>query len=166
MCAHFIQANTNGRLHSAEEPSIAPLNRGFLYGDAIYEVWRTYHGIVIGWDEHWARLERSAVALYMTLPWSQAMMLEEIKKTTAAYRKAAGFAGDLYIRLQVTRGGGAIGLDIALADKPDFVLLVQPQTGEPRKITGMYIINDAKLRALSSEQILELHKLNIHNTVS
>lgn len=126
MPAHFIQANTNGRLHPADEPSIAPLNRGFLYGDAIYEVWRTYHGIVFAWDEHWARLERSAVSLYMTLPWSQAAMLEEIKKTTAAYRKAAGFAGDLYIRLQVTRGGGAIGLDIALADQPDFVLLVQP----------------------------------------
>ena len=42
----FIQANTNGRLHAADEPSIAPLNRGFLYGDAIYEVWRTYGGVV------------------------------------------------------------------------------------------------------------------------
>jgi len=126
MCAHFIQANTNGRLHSAGEPSIAPLNRGFLYGDAIYEVWRTYHGIVFGWDEHWARLELSAASLYMTLPWSQAEMLGEIKKTTAAYRKASGFDGNLYIRLQVTRGGGPIGLDIALADQPDFVLLVQP----------------------------------------
>ncbi|MFA6289253.1 MAG: aminotransferase class IV [Opitutaceae bacterium] len=126
MCAHFIQANTNGRLHSAQEPSIAPLNRGFLYGDAVYEVWRTYHGVIFGWDEHWARLECSAASLYMTLPWSQAMMLDEIKKTTAAYRKAAESAGDLYIRLQVTRGGGAIGLDIALADRPDFVLLVQP----------------------------------------
>ncbi len=126
MCAHFIQANTNGRLHSAKEPSIAPLNRGFLYGDAIYEVWRTYHGVIFSWDEHWARLERSAAALYMTLPWPQATMLDEIKKTTAAYRKAVGNEGDLYIRLQVTRGGGAIGLDIALADHPDFVLLVQP----------------------------------------
>ena len=29
-----IQANTNGRLHPATEPSLPPLNRGFLYGDA------------------------------------------------------------------------------------------------------------------------------------
>ncbi|HTJ78171.1 MAG TPA: aminotransferase class IV [Rariglobus sp.] len=126
MSASYIQANTNGRLHPAHEPSIAPLNRGFLYGDAIYEVWRTYHGIVFAWDEHWARLERSAASLYMTLPWTRAEMLDEVRKTTAAYRQAAGFSGDVYIRLQITRGGGAIGLDIALADRPDFVLLVQP----------------------------------------
>lgn len=126
MSVSFIQANTNGRLHSAHENSIAPLNRGFLYGDAIYEVWRTYHGVVFAWDEHWLRLERSAASLYMTLPCSQATMLGEIQKTTAAYREVAEFAGDLYIRLQITRGGGAIGLDISLADQPDFVLLVQP----------------------------------------
>ncbi|MBW8782321.1 MAG: aminotransferase class IV family protein [Verrucomicrobia bacterium] len=126
MSAPYIQANTNGRLHPATEPSIAPLNRGFLYGDAIYEVWRTYHGVIFAWDEHWARLERSAGSLYMTLPWSREFMLAEIKKTTAAYREISGHAGALYIRLQITRGGGPIGLDVALADRPDFVLLVQP----------------------------------------
>lgn len=123
---HFIQANTNGRLHAADEPSIAPLNRGFLYGDAIYEVWRTYHGVVFAWDEHWARLERSAASLYMELPWTQAEILAEIKKTVAAWRARTGGDVDLYIRLQITRGGGAIGLDVALADRADFVLLVQP----------------------------------------
>ena len=123
---HFIQANSNGRLHPADEPSIAPLNRGFLYGDAIYEVWRTYQGVVFAWDEHWQRLESSAAALYMVLPWTQAQMLAEIKKTTAAWRARTGDKAELYIRLQVTRGAGAIGLDVALADQPDFVLLVQP----------------------------------------
>ena len=128
---HFRQANTNGRLHAADEPSVAPLNRGFLYGDAIYEVWRTYHGVVFAWDEHWARLERSAASLYMELPWTQAEILAEIKKTVSAWRARISGAGgkgdaDLYIRLQITRGGGAIGLDVALADRADFVLLVQP----------------------------------------
>ena len=56
MPTHYIQANTNGRLHPASEPSIAPLNRGFLYGDAIYEVWRTYHGVIFAWEEHWKRM--------------------------------------------------------------------------------------------------------------
>jgi branched-chain amino acid aminotransferase len=124
--SHFIQANTNGRLHSAEEPSIAPLNRGFLYGDAIYEVWRTYNGVVFAWDEHWRRLEQSAAALYIALPWTQAEVLAEIKKTVSAWRTQTGSAVELYIRLQITRGCGAIGLDVALADRTDFVLLVQP----------------------------------------
>ncbi|MCU0792757.1 MAG: aminotransferase class IV [Opitutaceae bacterium] len=122
----FIQANTNGRLHRADEPSVSPLNRGFLYGDAIYEVWRTYHGVVFAWDEHWARLLRSAAALYFTLPFDKEQILEEIKKTAGAYRQAAGYSGELYIRLQVSRGAGAIGLDPALADRAEYTLMVQP----------------------------------------
>jgi len=126
MPTHYIQANTNGRLHPATDPSISPLNRGFLYGDAIYEVWRTYHGILFAWEEHWTRLRASARSLHLKLEITPDQMLREIRRTVAAYRSAVPDAGDLYIRLQVTRGAGAIGLDIALADKSDFVLLVQP----------------------------------------
>ena len=126
MSAPFIQANTNGRLHPAHEPSLSPLNRGFLYGDAIYEVWRTYHGIVFAWDEHFDRLERSAQALHLNLPWKRGEMFSEVARTVAAFRQATSFRDDVYIRLQVSRGAGLIGLDVALADRPEFVLLVQP----------------------------------------
>lgn len=122
----YVQANTNGRLHDAREASVAPLNRGFLYGDAIYEVWRTYHGVIFAWEEHWQRLERSAAALGLPLPVNPAQCLAEIRRTVAAYRAAGGDAPDLYIRLQITRGGGPIGLDTGLADQSDFLLLVQP----------------------------------------
>ncbi len=125
MSAAFIQANTNGRLHAATEPSISPLNRGFLYGDAIYEVWRTYQGIVFTWEEHWARLFRSARSLYLELPFTAEQILPEVRRTVAAYREQTRDDGELYIRIQITRGAGSIGLDIALADRTDFVLLVQ-----------------------------------------
>jgi branched-chain amino acid aminotransferase len=121
----YIQANTSGRLHPATEPSLSPLNRGYLYGDAIYEVWRTYHGVIFGWDEHWRRLERSAAALYFALPFTQQQILVEIRRTVVAFRERESGASEVYVRLQVTRGQGPIGLDIALADRADFVLLVQ-----------------------------------------
>jgi branched-chain amino acid aminotransferase len=124
MCA-YVQANTNGRLHDATEPSIPPLNRGFLYGDAIYEVWRTYDGVIFAWDEHWERLYRSAESLFLQVPFSPVEMLVEIRKTMAAYRERVPAAGELYVRLQITRGAGIIGLDIALADQTAYVLLVQ-----------------------------------------
>jgi branched-chain amino acid aminotransferase len=69
---------------------------------------------------------RSARALHMDFPFTQAQMLPEIRRTVAAYRDRTKDAGDLYIRLQVTRGAGAIGLDTGLADATDFLLLVQP----------------------------------------
>ena len=122
----FIQANTNGRLHPASEPSLPPLNRGYLYGDAVYEVWRTYGGVLFAWEEHWRRLRVSAAALHLDLPFEPGRILGEIARTAAAHRQAGGYAGELYVRLQISRGGGPIGLDIALADTPDFVLLVQP----------------------------------------
>jgi len=121
----YIQANTNGRLHSALEPSLLPINRGFLYGDAVYEVWRTYRGVIFAWDEHWQRLERSAQALYLKLPCTTSEILDEIKRTVAAFRAQEPAASEVYIRLQVARGAGAIGLDIALSDRTDFVILVQ-----------------------------------------
>jgi len=148
MAAHFIQANTNGRLHSADEPSITPLNRGFLYGDAIYEVWRTYHATIFAWDEHWARLERSARALRMAPGFSRDEILREIKRTVAAFRAATGAKNELYIRLQVSRGAGPIGLDVALADRAEFVLLVQPcpMTGAEKLRDGLTLSIAAELR--------------------
>lgn len=134
MAASYIQANTNGRLHDAREASVAPLNRGFLYGDAIYEVWRTYHGVVFAWEEHWRRLEQSAAALHFALPFSAAEARGEVLRTVAAFRQAGGVAEDYYIRLQITRGGGPIGLDTALADRADFVILVQPNKAHPPEV--------------------------------
>jgi branched-chain amino acid aminotransferase len=129
----YIQANTDGKLHPADRPSISPLDRGFLYGDAIYEVWRSYDGIVFAWDEHWQRLERSAHALEIALPWTQADLLKQIKRTASAFCRRTGGRPELYIRLQISRGTGAIGLNTLLAGKPSCVLLIQalkPPTDE------------------------------------
>lgn len=123
--ADYIQANTDGRLHDAAEPSISPLNRGFLYGDAIYEVWRTYHGVLFGFEEHWRRLERSAAALHLAHGLTREVLVAEIRRTVAAWREKTNDRGEVYVRLQMTRGAGSIGLDIALADRPSWVLLVQ-----------------------------------------
>lgn len=148
MPTHYVQANTNGRLHPATEPSISPLNRGFLYGDAIYEVWRTYHGVIFAWEEHWARLLRSAGALHMALEFTPGHILQEIRRTVAAYRVKVPGAGELYIRLQVTRGAGAIGLDTALADNADFVLLVQPcpELSQGKAAVGLRLSTAVDLR--------------------
>jgi len=125
MAESYVQACTNGRLHDASVASIAPLNRGYLYGDAIYEVWRTYHDVIFAWEEHWRRLESSSSALHFALPLPRDRMLGEIMRTVAAFRAVVPGPGDLYIRLQITRGGGPIGLDVALADQADYVIMVQ-----------------------------------------
>lgn len=123
---NYIQANTNGVLHDAREPSLAPVNRGFLYGDAIYEVWRTYGGVVFAWEEHWARLRASACSLGIDIPLSSEEIFVEIKLTVREFRVVVGYQEEVYIRLQVFRGEGAIGLDPGLAENPGYIVLVQP----------------------------------------
>jgi branched-subunit amino acid aminotransferase/4-amino-4-deoxychorismate lyase len=155
MSAAYIQANTAGRLHPATEPSLSPLNRGFLYGDAIYEVWRTYHGVVFAWQEHWHRLKASARALRLALPFTPAAMMREIRRTVAAYRRETNDRGDVYIRLQISRGAGPIGLDTALADRPEFVLLVQacPAWSAAKAQTGLKLSIARDLRRNPEESL-------------
>ena len=50
----------NGRFSPLEEITISPDDRGFLFGDGIYEVIRAYHGVPAFWEDHFARLIRSA----------------------------------------------------------------------------------------------------------
>lgn len=151
----YIQANTEGRLHPADQPSISPLNRGFLYGDAIYEVWRTYSQTIFAFEEHWRRLEASAQALHLLLPLDRATLLTEINRTAAAFFKQTGERTELYIRLQITRGAGAIGLDTSLADQANYIILVQslkpmPETWRRR---GMKLSVARDLHRLHAETI-------------
>lgn len=39
-------------------------------------------------------------------------------------------------------------------------ILLQPQNGEPRKVAGMFTVDEQKLKALTPEQLQELHKLD------
>ena len=123
---NYIQANTNGQLHDARSVSLAPLNRGFLYGDAVYEVWRSYGRVLFAWGEHWTRLQASAHALAMEIPWTQDFLFAQIKHTVRAFAEKMGNRGEVYVRLQIFRGEGAIGLDPALADEAGYIILVQP----------------------------------------
>ena len=50
----------NGRFSPLHEVVISPDDRGFLFGDGIYEVVRAYHGVPAFWNEHCTRLNRSA----------------------------------------------------------------------------------------------------------
>ncbi len=121
----YIQANSNRRLHDASLPSISPLDRGFLYGDSIYEVWRTVGDRVFAFTEHWERLERSGGAIGLTLPMTGPDGRLEMQRTLSAFREHTGWTGPCYIRLQISRGAGALGLDPDLAVDPAFIIYVK-----------------------------------------
>jgi branched-chain amino acid aminotransferase len=104
----------------AAEAKVPVFDRGFLYGDSVYEVLRTFSGKPFGLAPHLDRLERSAAALDMALP-----ARAEIERAVHDTLAAAG-EPDAYIRIMVTRGAGDLGLDPSLADRPRLIIIVRP----------------------------------------
>jgi branched-chain amino acid aminotransferase len=63
-------ASVDGVVTSLAEARVPIMDRGFLYGDSIYEVFRTYRGVPLFYEEHWRRLENSASLIGMAIGYS------------------------------------------------------------------------------------------------
>ena len=63
-------ANVDGVISRTADAHITVMDRGFLYGDSIYETVRTYGGEVFALDEHIQRLRASAASIQLDVPWS------------------------------------------------------------------------------------------------
>ncbi len=91
----------DGTLVAAEAARIPVTDRGFLYGDSVFETVRTYDGQDHALDRHLARLVRSAKAVEMQLPVSIDVLADEVRSLVCATDEA------LRVRLMVTRGDAA-----------------------------------------------------------
>jgi len=89
----------NGVITPPERAVVSVFDRGFLYGDGVFETLRAYRGKVFAKEEHLARLGRSAAALRITLPVSQAELGRELDEAIEASHER-----DAYARVVVTRG--------------------------------------------------------------
>jgi len=96
----------NGEIQKPESASIPALDRGFLFGDNVFEVLVAFKGKVLDLDKHLARLRHSADQLDLPLPWSDEELAFELQHvaTQADFPKA-------YLRIVVTRGSGT-GLEV------------------------------------------------------
>lgn len=129
--------NLDGVILPEADARIPVLDRGFLFGDSIYEVVRTWGEVPFAFPEHWARLLASAEGLRMALDLDQRTVARRIAATVAQ----AGH-GDSYVRVVVTRGAGeAPNIDLAYATaKPCWVILVRPApriAGLPAKLAAV-----------------------------
>jgi branched-chain amino acid aminotransferase len=116
-------ANVNGQITRLEEARISILDRGFLYGDSVYEVFRTYSGVPLFCHEHFDRMENSARLVHMTISQSREEILEEMRRTAAAANVPS--SQDIYVRGHVTRGSGALDLVPSRDLTSSFVIIVK-----------------------------------------
>jgi D-alanine transaminase len=89
----------NGQFSPLSEISISPDDRGFLFGDGIYEVIRAYHGVPAFWEEHCTRLVRSAKEIQLSF----SIKPQDFYRLLLTGLQQSGYAeGKIYI--QITRG--------------------------------------------------------------
>ncbi|HMI84561.1 MAG TPA: aminotransferase class IV [Polyangiaceae bacterium] len=111
----------NGRVCTPEEARISIYDRGFLYGDSIFETVRTYNGKAFALGDHLDRLARSSERLFIELPVSLEVIATEVEQGITLAQNPESFA-----RIMITRGTGPLGLDPALAHHPNRVILIEP----------------------------------------
>ncbi|HEX6998292.1 MAG TPA: aminotransferase class IV [Gammaproteobacteria bacterium] len=109
MAAFESMTNVDGVITPTAEARVPVMDRGFLYGDSVYEVFRTYDGVPLFYDEHWQRFERSASLVRLRLDISKERMAEEIRRTVHA-TGAPSSKQDVSVRYTVTRGSGRLDL--------------------------------------------------------
>jgi len=115
-----IRVYMAGRVCLPEEAKISVFDRGFLYGDSVYETIGTVHGRLFAARDHLIRLERSAERIGLRCP-----PRAEIERAIAATVEAAGNP-ESRVRVILTRGSGKLDLDPASVDDTQLIVIVFP----------------------------------------
>ena len=133
--------NVDGRIVPQRQAVVSVMDRGFLFGDSIYEVMRTYGLVPFAWPEHLARLRASAAGLLLPMNLTDRQLLQRMRATLDAAREPSD-TGTAYVRVIVTRGvGSAPNIDMAYAPGPcTYVILVRPTPPQPTASVRLAIV--------------------------
>jgi len=116
--------SVNGRIDPPEKACVPALDRGFLYGDSVYEVLWWHRGVPVQAREHMDRLRESARRVYMSIDASDEALLAALHDAVAA--TGCGPTDDAYLRLVVTRGEGPLGLHVVEGLRQNVVIVAGP----------------------------------------
>lgn len=95
----MTQAYLNGVFTALEDAHISPMDRGFLFGDGVYEVIPCYGGRLVAMPYHLERLGQSLSGIALTSPHNNDTLTSIL---TELVDRNGG--GDLGVYLQITRG--------------------------------------------------------------
>ena len=114
----------NGKIISVTEGSISTEDRGFLYGDGIFETLRSYNGEPFKLTEHLERMRCSAEKLKIIPEYTNAEISESLTKLLAK-----NSVQDAYIRITLSRGEG--GNALQMSDNLKSTILIQAKSFTP-----------------------------------
>jgi branched-chain amino acid aminotransferase len=145
-----------------EDAMVSVFDHGFLYGDGVYETLRAYGGRLFRLRQHLARLRRSASLIGLEIPIVEqdliAVLQEAMKRNNLT---------DAYLRITVSRGEGAIGLDPRLCARPTVVVISLPLQPYPAELfnTGVSLAIMNVRRNLATALPPMIKSLNFLNNI-
>ncbi len=119
----------NGRFLPEDQAVVPITDRGFLYGDGLFETLRIHNATPLWWGRHLARLQRGAEFLRLKLPWSGTEL-----RRFAIELIAKNAQPDCILRLAVSRGSGARGYSIQGANSPTVAMTHHPLRPPPTSV--------------------------------
>jgi aminodeoxychorismate lyase len=111
----------NGQFVPQEQALVSVLDRGFLYGDGLFETMRVVRGQPFRWQQHLERLEHGADFLRIRLPFDAGSL-----RTHAEQLIARNQMPESLLRLTVTRGVGPRGYSPQGAQRPTVAMSLHP----------------------------------------
>lgn len=110
----------NGTLVSQEEARVSIFDRGFLYGDGLFETMRSYSGQVFRLEHHLSRLFSALKILNISIPFNTPQL-----KKAVYYTLKANNLNEAYIRLAISRGEGSLGPNPAGCVSPNVIIIAK-----------------------------------------
>ncbi len=136
-------AYVNGHFSPIEQATISIEDRGFQFGDGVYEVVRTYGGGAFRLHDHLSRLESSARAVSIPVPLSRTEWEALIREGLQRSRY-----GECLVYIQLTRGVAPRAHLFPSSAKPTVVMTFQeiPETGGALQRQGVPAVTLSDLR--------------------
>lgn len=152
----------NGEIVAAQNASISLFDHGLLYGDGIFEGIRIYQNKAFLLSEHLLRLQQSADAIQLTMPYSIEELADHVQNLVSQWPAPTG-----YIRLVVTRGVGTLGIDPRRCETPAcFMIIDQMQMMPKEKISkGIEVIISQTRRTPANSLDPKIKTLNYLNNI-
>jgi len=119
----------NGKFMPIEEARVPVLDRGFIFGDGVYELIPVYSRVPFRMDEHLARLERSLASVRIRNPYSRAEWREIILQLVAKQPFE-----DQGVYFQVTRGVAKRDHSFPKDSTPTVFIMANPLVNPPQEL--------------------------------
>lgn len=109
----------NNAIVKSSDAKISVFDHGFLYGDGVFETMRAYDGVIFLIENHLSRLYRSAALIGLDIQRNTADIKIAVYETLRV-----NSLNNAYVRISVSRGYGAVGIDPDLCKENTFIIIV------------------------------------------